>query len=440
MGIKIIDLGNSGLKVSNLGLGCMGMSAFYGETNETESLAAISLALELGINFLDTAEIYGPFKNEILISKAIKGKRDKFVIATKTGVAVDDAGNHQGINGSPEYIKKAIDRSLKHLQTDYVDLYYIHRIDPKIPIEETIGAMADLVKSGKIRYVGLSEASSSTIRKAHSVHPISALQTEYSFFERSVEENGILETVKELGIGFVAYSPLGRGFLSGEIRSIDDLAADDWRRSVPRFQGENFKNRTVLLKKGDKIGFIEAGILASMGVIKVKVYRRVRAAVLTTGDEVMAPGKRLIPGKIYDCNQGLLAARMKEFGAELVEVAAIEDRPQAMTAAGEVMALDWGITLQCDTTGKEDASSVGVRSHFIHPVLPEADGTTKNVFPCKVERVIEDVFSYILIVSTKEEARIRVDVTKEQWQQYQKHISGNKIWIGIDEKDVMLLK
>ena len=171
------------------------------------------------------------------------------------------------------------------------------------------------------------------------------------------------------------------------------------------YQGENFKNRTVLLKKGDKIGFIEAGILASMGVIKVKVYRRVRAAVLTTGDEVMAPGKRLIPGKIYDCNQGLLAARMKEFGAELVEVAAIE-----------------------------------VRSHFIHPVLPEADGTTKNVFPCKVERVIEDVFSYILIVSTKEEARIRVDVTKEQWQQYQKHISGNKIWIGIDEKDVMLLK
>ena len=206
------------------------------------------------------------------------------------------------------------------------------------------------------------------------------------------------------------------------------------------YQGENFKNGTVLLKKGDKIGFIEAGILASMGVIKVKVYRRVRAAVLTIGDEVMAPGKRLIPGKIYDCNQGLLAVRMKEFGAELVEVAAIEDRPQAMTAAGEVMALDWGITLQCDTTGKEDASSVGVRSHFIHPVLPEADGTTKNVFPCKVERVIEDVFSYILIVSTKEEARIRVDVTKEQWQQYQKHISGNKIWIGIDEKDVMLLK
>lgn len=253
MGIKKIALGSSGLKVSNLGLGCMGMSAFYGETDEAESLAAIALALELGVNFLDTAEIYGPFKNEILISKAIKGKREKFIVATKTGVEVDDDGNFKGVNGSPDYIKKAIDRSLKHLETDYVDLYYIHRIDPNIPVEETIGAMSDLVKIGKARYIGLSEASASTIRKAHSVHPVSALQTEYSLFERSVEENGILETVNELGIGFVAYSPLGRGFLSGEIRSLDDLAPDDWRRSNPRFQGENFKKNLEVAEEVKKL-------------------------------------------------------------------------------------------------------------------------------------------------------------------------------------------
>ncbi len=253
MGIKNTALGSSGLKVSNLGLGCMGMSAFYGETNESESLAALELALDLGINFLDTAEIYGPFKNEILLSKAVKGKRDKYVIATKTGVEVDDDGTYKGVNGKPEYIKKAIERSLKHLETDYVDLYYIHRIDPNTPIEDTIGAMAELVKAGKIRYIGLSEASPETIRKAHAVHPVSALQTEYSLFERSVEENGILDTVNELGIGFVAYSPLGRGFLSGEIKSIDDLAADDWRRQNPRFQGDNFKKNLEVVEEVKRI-------------------------------------------------------------------------------------------------------------------------------------------------------------------------------------------
>lgn len=276
MGIKNIALGSSGLKVSNLGLGCMGMSAFYGETDEAESLAAIELALELGVNFLDTAEVYGPFKNEILISKAIKGKREKFIIATKTGVEVDDDGNYKGVNGSPDYIKKAIDRSLKHLDTDYVDLYYIHRIDPKIPIEETIGAMSDLVKNGKVRYIGLSEASASTIRKAHSVHPVSALQTEYSLFERSVEVNGILETVKELNIGFVAYSPLGRGFLSGEIRSIDDLAPDDWRRNNPRFQGENFKKNLEVVDEVKKLSK-EKGVTPSQLALAWVLQKRFSA-------------------------------------------------------------------------------------------------------------------------------------------------------------------
>ncbi len=262
MGIKTIDLGNSGLKVSNLGLGCMGMSAFYGETNEEESLATIALALELGINFFDTAEVYGPFKNEILLSKAIKGRRDKFIIATKTGVEVEDDGSYKGINGNPDYIKKAIDRSLKHLGTDYVDLYYIHRIDPKVPIEETIGAMSDLVAKGKVRFIGLSEAGPETIRKAHQVHPVSALQTEYSLFERSIEDNGILETINELGIGFVSYSPLGRGILSGEIKSPDDLAADDWRRNNPRFQGDNFIKNLEIVKEVKRISE-EKGVTSS---------------------------------------------------------------------------------------------------------------------------------------------------------------------------------
>ena len=262
MGIKTISLGNSGLNVSNLGLGCMGMSAYYGETNEEESLATIALALDLGINFFDTAEIYGPFKNEILLSKAIKGKRDKFIIATKTGVEIEDDGSYKGINGKPEYIKKAIDRSLKHLGTDHVDLYYIHRIDPKVPIEETIGAMSELVAKGKVRYIGLSEASPETIRKAHKVHPVSALQTEYSLFERGIEDNGILETITELGIGFVSYSPLGRGILSGEIKSPDDLAADDWRRNNPRFQGDNFIKNLEVVKEVKKLSE-EKGVTSS---------------------------------------------------------------------------------------------------------------------------------------------------------------------------------
>ena len=239
--MKTVPLGSQGLVVSAEGLGCMGMSAFYGDTDEAEAIATIHRALELGVTFLDTAESYGPFKNEILLSKALAGgKREKAIIATKVGSQISDDGVRGEVNGRPEVVRYALDRSLRHLNTDYVDLYYLHRIDPNPPIEETMGALADLVKAGKIRYIGVSEAAPATLRKAHAVHPLSALQTEYSLFERGVESNGVLETCRELGIGFVAYSPLGRGMISQTFTKLDDLAPDDWRRANPRFQGENF--------------------------------------------------------------------------------------------------------------------------------------------------------------------------------------------------------
>lgn len=252
--IKKIKLGSQGLEVPVEGLGCMGMTTIaggniYGVADEKESIATIHRALELGVNFLDTADLYGPLLNERLISKAISGNRDKYIIATKFGYEVDDYEQLTWrINGRPDYVKKAIDRSLKNLRTDYIDLYYLHRIDPETPIEETVGAMAELVQSGKVGYLGLSEASAETLRKAHQVHPISALQTEYSLFERSVEENGVFEAVNEMGIGFVSYSPLGRGFLTGDLRTPDDFPADDFRRSIPRFQGENFYKNLELVK------------------------------------------------------------------------------------------------------------------------------------------------------------------------------------------------
>ena len=239
--MKTVPLGSQGLVVSAEGLGCMGMSAFYGDTDEAESIATIHRALELGVTFLDTAETYGPFKNEILLAKALAGgKREKAIIATKVGAQISDDGVRGEVNGRPEVVRYALDRSLRHLNTDYVDLYYLHRIDPNTPIEDTVGALADLVKAGKIRYIGVSEAAPSTLRKAHAVHPLSALQTEYSLFERSVESNGVLDTCNELGIGFVSYSPLGRGMISQTFTKLDDLAPDDWRRANPRFQGENF--------------------------------------------------------------------------------------------------------------------------------------------------------------------------------------------------------
>jgi len=250
--MKYRKLGRSGLEVSALGLGCMGMSEFYVGSTEAESIATLQRCLDLGVSFLDTADIYGPFKNEELVGRAIRGRRKQVVLATKFGNVRGADGTFLGLNGRPEYVREACDASLKRLGTDYIDLYYQHRVDRTVPIEETVGAMAELVAAGKVRFLGLSEAAAATLYRAHRVHPLAALQTEYSLWSRDPEDE-VLPATRELGIGFVAYCPLGRGFLTGRFRRLEDIPESDYRRNSPRFQGENFRKNLALVERVSEV-------------------------------------------------------------------------------------------------------------------------------------------------------------------------------------------
>jgi aryl-alcohol dehydrogenase-like predicted oxidoreductase len=288
--MKKVKLGSQGLEVPQLGLGCMGMTGFhgtdmYGKADEKEAIATIHRSFELGGNFLDTADLYGPFANEQLVKKAIGTSRADYIIATKFGNELEDDGTATWqINGTKAYVKKAAERSLKNLGTDYIDLYYLHRLDKNTPIEETVAAMGELVAEGKVRYIGLSEVSAETVRKANRIHPVTAVQSEYSLFERRAEEYGVLQALEELGIGFVAYSPLGRGFLTGQFRTPDDFPEDDFRRTVPRFQGEQFYKNIELLKAIEAMA-AQKGITASQlalawvlakGIIAIPGTKRIK--------------------------------------------------------------------------------------------------------------------------------------------------------------------
>ena len=315
--MKIKSLGSQGLTASEIGLGCMGMSEFYGETNDDESIKTIHRAFDLGIIFFDTADVYGPYKNEILVGKAIKPFRDKITIATKFGIVRDlSKPKTRGFNGKPEYVKSACEASLKRLDVETIDLYYQHRKDPATPIEETVGAMADLVKEGKIKAIGLSEVSTSTLRRANAVHPITALQTEYSLWSREPEDD-LIDTCKELGIAFVAYSPLGRGFLTGQIKRYEDLAADDYRRISPRFQGENFEKNLMLVKKLEELAAKKNCTSSQLAL----------AWVLAQGEHIFPiPGTKRI--KYLEENVGALDITLSD--GELAEIDFIA--PRGITA------------------------------------------------------------------------------------------------------------